>query len=974
MLTVQVFGPIKLTGAEGPVEVHGRALEIVAFLATRWDHSATDEELLDTFWPMPDDPAALVAVRPEGAMHTAISRLNTQFRKATGHGGVTRSGLGYALGHGLQLVVDATDVRAIIRSSFQALLTQDEWEWAGRVLMARDRGPALSGCPGDWVTATSQRLESDFVAATNTWARAGIALDQPVAVADGLTELLRHPAVSQDRTVRELLARARLTAGRLSAARSAMDELRALSRSFDIALSPEQLRLEDEIFEREESAFAGTRPLTSKPPPRDMTSFIGRDRELAQVQRHVEDHQLVTLIGMGGVGKTRLVIEAVNRMVGTKAWVPLADVDGDSVWVETGRALGLLTEDSEAILDHLRTWKGLIVLDNCEHVIGIVVMMTEAIGRRCPFVHILATSRTPLDLKHEHLFHVPPLQVPTSCDPDSIYGSDAVGLLVERIRKTGAPVEFDAPLAGLVSGICRALDGIPLAIELAAASVTEDPSLRDLAAQIERGDNTRLGSTLNDFPARHRSLTETLNWSIDLLHPVDRAVFPLFRGPMDAAALAALLDVNVDRSVATDVASVGQLVPIGIGSFRLTTSGSTASTLTMTVGPAEERATLARRLASDIAHRAVTALAKASLLVPVSGGFRTLDVVRVHAETMLTEPTTTDMLQRHALHFAARASDVGRRLYTDPTVVPAIDRDLPNYRQAIATAVEAPYPPVAVALIGRLAFFWLWTGRPLEGLQWARATLEMARIRLAIAQDERRTASWIAGLEMTAGFLASVAGQLDLVERELSHAACRYSENAHMRDDQLALSDRRMMAWSLFHLARTLTIRSFAGAGERTLLAAASLGYEMALGIFRAAGHRLDEAYVLPFAAWNAWQLGADAEALVERSAELARPGIPGSEGLPWVEAVAGVNSLLIKLARGDHVGLVDGFARHARYLREVGDLYSLLITVCMLGTPPYARLPRVAPATRLPRHSTSSALTRAGSGTGSRWDWPLAS
>ncbi|MDH5294057.1 MAG: hypothetical protein OEW91_10285 [Acidimicrobiia bacterium] len=931
MVSIQVFGPVRIIGSGGQIELSGQALEIMAYLATRWDHGATVGELLDAFWPASGD-GATEATRPEGALHTAISRLRSRLTTAVGHGIVIRNGARYELDPSTGLDIDCARVRTSIRGSHEPPLSGADWESAGQLLLARPPGPTLAGVTGEWAPPTRVRLEKDFRSAVLAWASAGLALGHPAAVADGIASMMNRDVLSDDLGIREFLARANLQAGRVSKARRTVSELRAVAARQDVALTTDQQELEDEIFRREAQAMAPAGPLVCRQAPRDMSSFIGRRVELADIELLLRDHRLVTLIGPGGVGKTRLAIEATYRQARTcaVAWVPLADVEQSGVWAELSRSLGLLSEDREAILDYLRSWKGMVVLDNCEHVS--VSELAASIGERCPEVVLLVTSRIRLGVRHERVYPVAPLRFVESRDPDEVLASDAAGLFIDRVRSRGTPVVFDAASAQLVSTICRSLDGLPLALELAAAKVTESDGLRALAAQLARGEPVDLSAADDWRHKRHRSLVETLEWSLQLLDPIDRALFPsvsVFRGPIDAAAMASILDVHIDPMVHQRRPAALAVTAKAPGSLYVTEERHGTASLTLA---GHRESDVARTVADHVAQRFLTNLSAASLLAPESGGYRALETVRQHARAALTTEMEADLRERHAMHFAQRAGESGRRLFADPSAVVEISRDLPNYRQALATSIQAPYAPLAVNLVGRLAFFWLWSGRPVEGMQWAQAALEMARDQIVQLLDERTAASWMGGLELTVGFLASVAGRLDTAERHLSAAISTFSENSYLMDDGQARTDRRMMAWSLFHLARTLTTRSFSGETDVDLLESAAAGYNMAIEIFRSGGRKTDEAYVLPFAAWNAWQLGDDGEPLVERALDLARPAMPGQTGLPWVEAVASVNHLLLRLARNPHAGLADEFARHATYLRSVGDLYSLLITVDLLG------------------------------------------
>ena len=212
--------------------------------------------------------------------------------------------------------------------------------------------------------------------------------------------------------------------------------------------------------------------------PAQLATFIGRERELSQVRVLVGSSRLVTLTGAGGSGKTRLSLQVAADLLdgpGDGVWlVELAAVSDEDVVVPaicealgvTGRGrLGL-----EALVDALAPRDVLIVLDNCEHLIGACAETADAVLRRCPKMHLLVTSREPLGIGGETIYRVPPLSLPAADDSDVSAGpSDAVTLFLERAREHGASLAVDAETGPLVASICRRLDGMPVAIELAAA-------------------------------------------------------------------------------------------------------------------------------------------------------------------------------------------------------------------------------------------------------------------------------------------------------------------------------------------------------------------------------------------------------------------------------------------------------------------------------------------------------------------------
>jgi len=212
--------------------------------------------------------------------------------------------------------------------------------------------------------------------------------------------------------------------------------------------------------------------------PAQVSSFIGRDGELAEVRALVGSWRLVTLTGTGGAGKTRLALQVAAGLAdngGAGVWfadlAPLGDPD--QVAVTVADVLGVRQEPGRPVLDTLLEAVGgrslLVVLDNCEHVIGACAKLTDALLRNCPNLAVLATSREPLGIDGEQVYRVPSMGTPPSgADPNTIRAAEAVRLMADRAGAQGVALGWDEPAAQVAGRICRRLDGIPLAIELAA--------------------------------------------------------------------------------------------------------------------------------------------------------------------------------------------------------------------------------------------------------------------------------------------------------------------------------------------------------------------------------------------------------------------------------------------------------------------------------------------------------------------------
>ena len=280
--------------------------------------------------------------------------------------------------------------------------------------------------------------------------------------------------------------------------------------------------------------------------PAQLSAFIGRDREMSEVRALVESRRLVTLTGAGGSGKTRLALQVAAELLdgsGDGVWLAeLAAVsDAEMVPTAISEALGIGEQPGRAVLDGLLDALAfqsvLIVLDNCEHVIGACAKTADAILRHCPGVHLLVTSREPLGIGGEAIYRVPSLSLPDPDDPAPASG-DAVALLAERAREQGVDLAIDEETLPLMVSVCRRLDGLPLAIELAAARL-RSLSLGGLRDRLDQRFRLLTGGSRTAL-ARQQTLRATVDWSYSLLNPAEKSLLGMlsvFAGGFDLDAV-----------------------------------------------------------------------------------------------------------------------------------------------------------------------------------------------------------------------------------------------------------------------------------------------------------------------------------------------------------------------------------------------------------------------------------------------------
>ncbi|MEU5663818.1 AfsR/SARP family transcriptional regulator [Streptomyces longwoodensis] len=579
-MVIGVLGPLVVRGpAGGVVEVPGARLRgLLVALALRPGQVVAKGALVDWIW----------GEHPPADAVNALQRLVSRLRKLLPDGLVE----GRPDGYRLLLEPDTVDAVRFERLLGAARSARDDLPARARLLReALDlwRGTALQdvGLPdSDACDAAAVRLDALRLAAREESYDAELALGRGPELVPELTDLVAaHPV--RERLVAALV-RALAAAGRDNEALLVYQRAReALADTLGADPSPRLAALHVALLrgelaarpEEPERAHRGEslprhpsarhpsapHPEHPTPTPRDLprtnlraelTSFVGRDDDLAALRALVAGHRLTTVIGPGGSGKTRLATETARNLLGELpdgAWlVELAALapaatDGDVARAAlTGLGLrdALLGGPSHAEpLDRLvaavRDREALLVLDNCEHVVEAAALFAHRVLGECRRLRILATSREPLGITGEALWQAEPLALPPEdTDPDSMDASPAVRLLRDRAAAVRRDLTADAGTRAALARICRALDGMPLAIELAAARL-RTMSPEQLASRLDDRFRLLTGGSRTALP-RHRTLRAVVDWSWELLGEAERAVLrrlSVFAGPvgLDAA-------------------------------------------------------------------------------------------------------------------------------------------------------------------------------------------------------------------------------------------------------------------------------------------------------------------------------------------------------------------------------------------------------------------------------------------------------
>ncbi|MFF4129497.1 BTAD domain-containing putative transcriptional regulator [Microbispora rosea] len=718
-MRVRLLGALEVLDDDGaPVAVAGtRVRALLAVLALRPGRLVPADRLVDALWE--DDPPA----NASNALQTLVKRL----RAALGRPGAVlwRDG-GYVLGVEPAQVDSHVFTALTLPYATGALPDRmADGEVPGAELddacaeldeaLALWRGPALADLRAvSYLAAAAARLEERRLAAVEARAAAHLALGREV---DLSAEAAAHPLRER---LSALAMRALARSGRQAAALALYERVRrALADELGVDPGQELRAAHLDVLRGQQD------PIVPSPPPKRIpgtpgipgipgtgvpgtragrawappTTFVGREEEVTRLAALLRDSRLVTVVGPGGAGKTRLAVETALRaadLAGEGAWLaelaPLTDpADVVRAVLETlgadaePRVGGDWRRDpqdpAERLVAALSGREPLLILDNCEHVIDAAAGLAELVLRRCPGVRVLATSREPLGVPGETLAPIPPLGLPpegvTSVTPREAGEYPAVRLLVDRARAVSPGFALDEHTTPHVVTICRRLDGMPLAIELAAARIRALGPER-LAARIDDRFRLLTGGSRTALP-RHRTLSAVVEWSWDLLAPEERT-------------LAERLAVFAGGATLDDA----ELVCGGDG--------------------------------LDVVAVLPSLVDKSLLETPGDGRFRMLETIRAYALRRLTDSGELDRYRRrHAAHFLRLAEDAEPRLRGAGQLewMARLTAEQDNLNAALRWAVDSREAETALRLCGTLSWYWWLRGHRGQAAAWAGQVLEL---------------------------------------------------------------------------------------------------------------------------------------------------------------------------------------------------------------------------------------------------------
>ncbi|MFF4624431.1 BTAD domain-containing putative transcriptional regulator [Nonomuraea jabiensis] len=859
-----VLGPLAVWTADGePVKVP--EVKVRALLADLLIHAGrpvSADRLIEDLWG--DRPPA----NASGALRVKVSQL----RRAVG-GLVAYRAPGYVL-HVEPSSMDAGLFETLIGRAQRASGPEERAELL-REALGLWRGDAYAEFADEpFALAAVARLGEQRLAALEELAEARLGLGEHVLLAAELASLVaEHPLRER---LRAAHVRALYLAGRQSEALTGYEELRRrLSEELGLDPGPELAALHQAILRQDPSLGPAARPRGNLPAP--LTSLVGRDEAVAEVRSLLRAGRLVTLTGPGGVGKTRLALAAASG-TGGDGWlvelaalrprpaeVEMAEVEVAELDVAEAIAgvLGLRDDTAgpgaphegavERIAGALAGRQTLLVLDNCEHVVEQVAALAGRLLRAAPGLRILATSQESLRIEGEVLWSVPPLT-----------REAAVELFAAR-----AGVEPDADVAE----ICARLDGLPLALELAASRMRA-LTPRQLADRLD--DRFRLlASGLRGAPARQRTLRAMIDWSWELLTGPERVVLRRLAVHADGSTLEAAEEVSADPGV--DVLDV-----------------------------------LAR-----LVDRSLVVRVRAPGAEP---RYRLLESVAAYCLERLAEAGELDEVRlRHAAYYTALAerAEPYLRGHGQRDALALLDAESANLRAALETAVRLARPGTAVRLVNAMAWYWVLRGRLGEGQRALEAALSVPD---AAGPGAAQARVWLAGLRMLAGRLQPPGPEVfEAIEGRSARARARWFIGYAMFGyDDLSVSGALVeQALETFQelgdtwgtgAALNVLARYAATRGD---LAALRRDGERGLALFRELGDRWGELRA-------AENLGTLAEITgdYERAAELRADGLRMAEELGLWSSVSDALSRLgrIALLTGDHAR-ADDYHERARRL-----------------------------------------------------------
>ena len=681
-----ILGPLEVTASSGPIRLGGPKERVVlAALVVEADRVVSADRLLDILWGEEVPETGLKTLRSHVSRIRGRLKLWGQPIETVADGYVLRSGdAGIDTRRFEQLLTEARSLRQ--SGTHPAAVSVLE------IALGLWRGRALHGFEDhDFARVEATRLEELRLEALEARIDSELEMGRHERLIAELEHLLDgHP-------LRERLWWSLMTAlyrsGRQAEALRAFQRAgTVLGEELGIEPSLELQELEEAILLQSDEVGAPVASARFDFVPEVRTSFIGRENDIAELRSLVAVERCVTVTGTGGAGKTRLALEAVREIPvdydDGVLFVELAPVsDPDLVPEHLAMALGDVGSHAEdvavALTEFLAPRRMLLVIDNCEHLSHAVAALVDALLGGCPGISILTTSREPLGTEGEAVFRTPPLDLP---DPESSPAeqdaAEAIRLYVDRVRAFDRGFSIDDSNREAVVAICLTLDGIPLAIELAAAR-TRAMAPAEIAARMEDRFSV-LADGLRTAPARQQTLKATIDWSYDLCSEESQTALrrlSVFSGGWSLeAAESVVAESPIERN---DVAGL--------------LTGLVDRSLV-------ERATAAGE-----------------------SRYRLLETIRQYAfDALVATGEAPVVSERHCLWYTSMAERADPELRGGDQVEwwQRLEREHDNLRGAITWSLGTAEPSGALRLVAALGWFWFQRGYWREAWRWVQRCLE----------------------------------------------------------------------------------------------------------------------------------------------------------------------------------------------------------------------------------------------------------
>jgi predicted ATPase/DNA-binding SARP family transcriptional activator len=753
----QILGPVTVideAGASlplGPPRQHA----LLAALLLHLGEPMPVDRLIGLLWGdvAPGSAATIV--------HGSVAGLRRTLEPA-GTGGRGRLLVTQASGYALRVAAEQVDAARFERlvAEGRSQVADDPRRASGLLAQALSlwHGPALAGVDAPFVAGAVHRLGEQRIEALEARAGADLALGRHADLVSELGELVeQHPL--RERLWAQLMV-ALYRCGRQSDALAAYQAARCLlDEQLGILPGPELESMQHAVLQHHPSLDPPGAARIQRPAlPRPLGEFVGRQRESGQLAELLDGHRLVSVVGAAGVGKSRLAVEVARSIAGrypggiwfvelstltTAELVPQAVADALGVRAEPGVRL------ADTVTAALARRKALLILDNCEHLLPACRNLAETLVTASAELRVLAASRQSLGISGEAIFPLSPLPVPSPDDPwERAAASAAVWLFGARAASSRPGFRVTEANFGLVRDICHRLDGIPLAIELAASRVATLP-LRDIADRLDHQFRL-LDARDTASPGRHGGLDTAVQWSYDLLSEPEQLLF--------------------------------ERLSVFAGGFTLDDAETVAGDARLP----------ARGVAAHLSALVSRSLVQLEEISPERGRYRTLEPLRQYARARLAdrgEAATT--AERHARHHLALIEEA-EPLFYQAGSMPWIER-IRTENENLRAALQWAFGPDGDGQLGARMAALLWhpwdlAGARAEGLHWIDAGLQV----VAVSEPERRMQLLAAATLLRLGL-----GEIDTARGLATEQLGLARAHGDRRWEGDALTRTGMIAWTL---------------------------------------------------------------------------------------------------------------------------------------------------------------------------------